>query len=891
MKKNKIYVYTGLVCLTILLVISAIKGIFPFGDNSFIWGDMHDQITAFYYDFYDAVYGKESLFINFSTSAGINFFGILAYYILSPLSFLVLLVPRNMIYLVVSIIVDLKVVACSITCLYFLRKTFKNIPALLSSLLAIIYAFSGYSLVMYQITPWIDAMYMLPLIAIGLKKVLDLEKPTYYIVTLTLSLIFSFYVSIMVAIFIFLASFIYVLVYLEDKETRKKAILSLGISTILAILMSLFVVVPAGLEIKESSRLGFSLKALLNSKTGPLSDKLSLISFGGILYVAILSLFFKFKEHKKFLLFYVPTLLILLIPLIIEPINKVWHFGNYASFPYRVGFVMVFLLILGAGYYFDNFKAKETEIIRINKMASVFTVIAAVVLIVKNTLKYYDRFQAAIYRLSISFDSKLIMILLLTTLIASVASFIILLLNKNLSNFTVLALFVVALGHISINSYVYLGNDLHQEELTGEYKLLNDISKDYDKNDYYRVKNEMSSLITNSGMVMKYHNIDHFTSLTNKNSLQSFKKFGYGSEWVKIFSRGGNLFTDAILGNKYLLTDTPTNNSHYQLIKNYRGAKFYKLKEEIPYGVIISKNDTVLDKNNSFEVANSLYKNITGSEEDLFIIDNMVSLDNVSANSLENGLIEYSIIDPDYYAYIEKDVIVTGRKNIYLDVIHSDDNRQNFRINEAFNLYVNDKLVKEDAFTEPSNGTLDLGVFENERVNIKLELKKSTILKEVTAGIMDLAKYEQFLQNNNINTNIKFNRSKITAKVEGTKDKILFLPISYDKGYKATVNGHSTEVIKLYDNFIGIKLEDGVNDITIKYVPNGFIPTLIISAVTLVLTIVLLKVKLYDKLIDVKVLQNIAYYFYLFIYLAIILIVYICLTLCFMASYFIHFNV
>ncbi|MDD6223913.1 MAG: YfhO family protein, partial [bacterium] len=154
MKKWKIYTLTSSIVLGILLIVFAAKGIFPFGSNSLIWGDMHDQVTAFYYHFYDSFYGSNSLLVNFSTSSSINFIGILAYYILSPFSFIILLFPRDQIYLMVSIIVALKILTASLTCLYFIRTYFKNLPAILSILLAIIYAFSGYGLIMYQITPW-----------------------------------------------------------------------------------------------------------------------------------------------------------------------------------------------------------------------------------------------------------------------------------------------------------------------------------------------------------------------------------------------------------------------------------------------------------------------------------------------------------------------------------------------------------------------------------------------------------------------------------------------------------------------------------------------------------------------------------------------------------------
>ena len=889
MKKIKPYLYTGLIALGILLVVSIVKGIFPFGDNSFIWGDMHDQITAFYYHLYDSVYGSNSLFINFSTGSAINFLGILAYYILSPFSLLVLLVPRDYIYLMVSVIISLKIITCSITCLYFLRTYFKKLPDSLSMLLAIIYAFSGYGLIMYQITPWIDAMYMLPLIMIGLKKVLDLEKPTFYIITLTLSLIFSFYVSIMVIIFIFLASFIYLLTY-KTKDETKKAITSLGIATFLSLLMASFIVVPAYLEISVSSRIGFNLRTLLNSKTGPISDKLSMLAFGGVVYAGLISLLLKFKEHKKFLTFYLPTLLVVLIPLLIEPINKVWHFGSYASFPYRSGFILMFLLVLGAAYAFEHYKEGEPLTVKINEYASLFVAGAAIILIIRYSHRYYERLQAAIYRLSISFDSKLIIVLLGVTLIATLGCIIILALNKKLTPFVITLLFAISIVHITTNSFIYLGNDYHQEELTREYRLLNKISKDYN-GDYYRVKSNLNNTIMNNGMVMKYHNLDHFTSLTNKNTLNTLKKLGYGSQWVKTYSRGGTLFMDAILGNKYYLSDDTYKNPYYQLIKDYDGTKLYQLKNNIPFGVMISNNDTVLDKNNSFEIANSLYHNILDTEDNIFEIDNKFSLDNIKGKFLDTNLLEYDIVDSDYYAYFEKDVIVTGRKNLYLEVVHQLANDQNFRINEAFNLYVNDKLVMKDAFIEPYNGVMDLGIYQNERVNIKLELKKSVLLKEIAVGVMDLAKYENFINSTNSNNNVKYNRNSISLTVNGKDNKILLLPISYDKGYKATVNGKNIEIQKVYDNFIGIPLQEGENNISLKYIPNGFIPTLIISVVALITTILLIKFNVFSKIWNIEVINNIAYYVYLTLYLGMIVCVYILLTLCFLASYFIYLKV
>ena len=140
MKKFKSYYIASLIVFLIFLIIFVVKGIFPFGENSLIYSDMHDQITAFYYHFYDSIVGKNSLFVNFSTSGGINFFGIMAYYIISPFNFLLFLFDRDKIYLAVSLIVVFKVLMTVLTSLYFINTYYKII---LLNTIAVAIGFTG----------------------------------------------------------------------------------------------------------------------------------------------------------------------------------------------------------------------------------------------------------------------------------------------------------------------------------------------------------------------------------------------------------------------------------------------------------------------------------------------------------------------------------------------------------------------------------------------------------------------------------------------------------------------------------------------------------------------------------------------------------------------------
>ena len=127
MKNKKHYIITGFISIVILSIIFMIKGFFPFGEHSIFWGDLHAQVTALYYEFYDAIYSTKSLIVSFASGGGVNLVGINNYYIISPFTPLVLLFQRSMIPSAVNIIISLKIITSSLTCLYLIKSWFKKI--------------------------------------------------------------------------------------------------------------------------------------------------------------------------------------------------------------------------------------------------------------------------------------------------------------------------------------------------------------------------------------------------------------------------------------------------------------------------------------------------------------------------------------------------------------------------------------------------------------------------------------------------------------------------------------------------------------------------------------------------------------------------------------------
>lgn len=886
MKKAKPYLVATGIVLGIFLSIFVVKGIFPFGNNTLIYSDMYDQITAFYYHFYDCFRGNNSLFINFSTSGGINFFGILAYYLISPFNFLLFLFDRDKIYLAVSLIVALKVLMSVLTSLYFIKNNFKKIPWLLSVTLAILYGFSGYTMSMYLITPWMDALYMFPLIMMGLKKVLDLESPLFYITTLTISIILCFYISYMVVIFIFFASLIYLLVY-KTKEERKKAIVLLGVSTILSLLLSLFVVLPTYDQISLSSRLSSSFDSIFNSKLGPIVDKTSFFMTCGLYLVGILLLLIDYKKNKKTLSWYLPTCMIVFIPYLIEPVNKIWHFGTYAFFPYRFGFIAIFMLLVGACLYFNRSLPSRKKIPLKVKIIVSFVAIISSSIIVFITSHFYQRFQREIDSLSISSD-KLLFVLLVVMMLLTMAVIFTSLKLTNRTKFNEIVILLITIVNITSLSFLYFGMDFDQKRMTGIYKDLELIADNYQENDYFRVKNISLRPITNNGMVMKYHNLDHFTSLTDGNNLKALKLLGFNSTWTKTYSNNGTLFTDLLLANKYLLKNKEINKTYdfYKYRDTYGNFDFYESILDISYGYFIKNNKKISEIDDSFEIQNMIYQSITGNEEDLFKVYNDFEYHNLKIVKDKKNT-NYEIIDQDRYSYLEKNLTVKDKQVVYLNLYHSLNNVENYAINKLIDIYLNDQLLVKDFPNDDLTGTINLGVFEKEKVNIKVVIKDSLQLKNISIGVMNLEKVFQFSKSYKIDNKIKFSRNKIVINIDSKTNNLLFIPVTYSKGYTVKINGENAKVEKVFDNYLGVEVLEGKNEIVFTFIPPKLKVASFISAFTLILTLLLFKFNLFFKLTNSKIMQVAASKIYIFSYLLVLLLMYIFPTICFILSFFI----
>lgn len=848
MKKFRDYFIVGGISTFILSVLFVYFGIYPFGNNTVLTGDLYTQVSALFYHLWDTIRGGGSLLVDYTSGAGESFFGIFAYYLVSPINLIVLLFKRNDIYLAISLVVALKIILSSITCLYSLKYIFKK-DNLMFVPLSLLYAFSGYTLVCYQITSWMDVVYMFPLIVVGLKKLIDEDKPIMYGVTLFLTICFSFYLSYIMIIFIFLLAFIYIKNNVEKKD-QKRAMLSIGIYTILPMLMSLFITYPALRQIFGSARTNIS-KNIFNNLLGCLFDKLNYFNISILLVVFTMLLIVERKNNKKFLKWYIPALLVLVIPYIVEPLNKVFHFMSYSFFPNRYGFILFYLLVVGGAYFFSannkNIKNKLDE-----KLKIILGVVSVILLIGIYFIVFrfvYKDLEVAVYSISMIYAKKAFIILSLLSIVIFGVCFILNIFREEKTY--IVLMYIVIISNICFNAFLYIGLRDYQGMIKNSFGILEKVENKESSN-YYKLKTDIKNIddfVVNEGIVSNYQALDHFTSLVSRNSLEFYKGLGYSSFWTMIFSSGGTLFSDSLVSNKYFLTDRDIDSGFYTLKSSDYGYNFYELNYDIGFGYL-ARNNFKLDKSDTFSYQNKIYESITGNS-DLFSVYDISNIKNIDTKNSAKCIIKSND------NYIEYNVSIKEKSILYLDLALTMEESIKGSVSNVMMIYINDELYSDNYPTKTSNGIYDLGVYENQDINIKVKLIKPIDIEKLSIASMDVSKYEEFILNNKTDLGIKFDKNKITIESDVNTAGYLVIPVSYSDNYSVVVNGDSTDTIKMYGGLLGVKVDKGHNQITYTYRNRDLEKSLVVSLIaTIVFTIISV---FYSKISTNKILREVAY--------------------------------
>ena len=569
----------------IFFLIYLARGLYPFGDGTVLVLDLNGQYVYFFEALRNTVLEGGSLLYSWSRALGGEFLGMYAYYVASPLSYLIVLFPKDRTQEFLLLLFMLKSAICAGTMGFYLHQHSVNKNKISVILFSVMYALSAYCVVQQSNTMWIDAGMWLPLVILGVENVVKYGKYKLYVFFLALTLASNFYIGYMVCIFVLLYFFFYMIAYKEDYVNNPryeklhflKSFVRMGVFSLLAIGIAAVIIFSAyyslqfgkneftdpSWEIKMKFDFYDLLFKLLPSSYDTVRiDGLPFV-YCGVLTLILAPLFFcskKFTIREK-----VASgvfLLVIALSFMISVTDLIWHgFQKPQWLNARFSFMFCFLLLFIAFRAFDRINE-----MRPRALAVVSAFIFSYVVLLQN---FADDFKDKLVALSYGPNADdftvhpfATILLTIVCLIVYVSLIAIMRKAKNKDLIAAILLAVVC-GELFLSGLTNV-NDFDKDVGFTTYQSYNEfnnlmrpivdtLTDEYDTS-FYRFEKTYHRKL-NDNMALSIRGVSNSTSTLNADTIEFLKMLGYYSQSHKSQYKGGTLVTDSLLGMKYIISN------------------------------------------------------------------------------------------------------------------------------------------------------------------------------------------------------------------------------------------------------------------------------------------------------------------------------------------------
>ena len=149
-----------------MLLLMLVNGYAPFGSYSMLYSDMYHQYYPFFVAFRKALRSGEGVLYTWSAGMGMDYLGLISYYLASPLNLLSVLVPDGMVLGYFSLLMPLKLGFAGLFFALFLKEIFQK-NDLSVSLFGAFYGLCAWALGYQSNMVWLDSFALTPLMVLG----------------------------------------------------------------------------------------------------------------------------------------------------------------------------------------------------------------------------------------------------------------------------------------------------------------------------------------------------------------------------------------------------------------------------------------------------------------------------------------------------------------------------------------------------------------------------------------------------------------------------------------------------------------------------------------------------------------------------------------------------
>ena len=622
--------------------------VYPFGERSVLTLDLNGQYIYYFEYLRDTFWGDSSALYSWSRNLSGSFIGIIGYYLASPFTMIVMLLPRKMILESVMIMQMSKVGAAGLTFCIYAQKS-KKLRPLQSVAFSTMYAMMAYVVIQLIDPMWIDGPIFLPLIILGVEYLIDDGRKINYIIPTAIMFVANFYIGFMIAIFIGL----YFFYYLFFGTSRKfkgigdyaKIFFRMGLSTAVVLMCSYIMIVPVynalALGKFDFSVPDYSYKAMFNPiELVPclLPNQYYSVNvdegtrfygrpevYCGVLTFVLIPLFFinkKIRVNKK--IGYGLLSFILLFSMYVKPINMMWHGGQDPNWlPYRYSFLLSFIFVSMAADIFSNLEGYKMSPLSAGASAAVIGILSLVFCAMMKKFDYNEEKYkyVAIFPYKANMDHSVMEngkwvfhteeeLWLGTILFGLIIGAIYLVgvycyshaRTSKARNAITVAMSLLVFFETGYNCYdsfkkIYKEVGNSSRSTYTDIMTAPDVVKALENYDggFYRAEKTFNRMV-NDDLAYGLKGISHSSSVMNTRAINFIDLLGYFTQSFETKYEGCNPVADSILGIKYVLDDPNRTNVSSMVDASYvyRFSTGYKKDNNVNATMDIYENPNAL---------------------------------------------------------------------------------------------------------------------------------------------------------------------------------------------------------------------------------------------------------------------------------------------------------
>ena len=852
---EKKYLYPSfLLPVAIMMLVYACLGMFPIGERTVLILDMNGQYIYFFEQLRDVLLGNGSLLYTFERALGGEFFGIFTYYLASPLSMLVTLFPKSAITEAVTTIMLVKCGLCGLSFSYYLDKTRKK-NAFGFTMFSTMYALCAYATTFQSNTMWIDALIWLPLVALGIERIIRTGHFKLFVVALALTVWSNYYIGYMCCIFVALYFFCYLFAHsseesneLKESHHRLKCLGRIILYSAVALLIASLIIFVAyySLSFGKSEFQDSDFKPTLRFDIIDILTKLfpgtyDTVRFEGhpniysglLMLIMLPAYYFTKNVSTREKIFYSLLCAIFLVSFSMNTVDLVWHgLQTPIWLNYRYSFMFSFIMLIMAYRGFEHYKEMESKF-----FFKVCVALIAALIVIQKTVTFFRYVDGNLTEVMPDYE-------VIWLSIGFIAIYMVVLYfskhSKIPQTMSVVLLICVALECFS-STLINWGEQIadvgwasrtNYRSFVDRLTIATDIIQKEDDS-FYRTEKTIFRK-PNDAFALNMRGASEFNSTFNQGVISFLKKSGFvsRSQSSKYFS--GNEVIDSILGIKYVIGEGPneegiiTSPVSGLYDKTYvENGNMYIYKN--PYALPIAY--AVDNKIKDATVDNDIISPFDYVER---LMGNMLGKETVSLFDPCNYKITYKLNCSEYTGSTATEIRRTNSNQnasfTYTVTATQDGSIYMFLptpYSTKASVYINDKFLA-DMFQGDTYRIYNIGNFEKgDTVKVKFEFNHYRLY-----FYNDYPYFVQVNEENikNATDTLKAGGLNVTehsdTKIEGTlnadTDKTVFTTIPYDSGWRVYVDGKRVETFKSVETFVAFDIDEGEHNIVMKYRPTVF---------------------------------------------------------------------